>query len=159
VGQFGGIVAVKNDPEWNLDPRFKEVLGPEGFYLHEFKSTSVDLFWLHLLVEVGALGVLAYLAWMGLIIAPVIRAAWRRGPRMGGVRGSPGSGAILLWAAATFAFAVLVATWSPSLEDPMFPALMFAVLGFAWALLSREPDAARAGDDDDTVRAGKAELT
>jgi O-antigen ligase len=158
VGQFGGIVAVKNDPQWNMDPRFQEVLGPDGFYLFNFKSTSVDVFWLHLLVEVGALGVIAYLIWMYLIVAPVIGAVWRRGPKMGGVRGSPGSGAILLWAASSFVFAILVAAWSPSLEDPLFPALMFAVLGFAWALLQQRPSEEPAGDED-IVRAGKAELT
>jgi hypothetical protein len=157
VGQFGGIVAVKNDPNWNSDPRFVKVLG-EPFNLFDFKSTSVDVFWLHLLVEVGALGVVAYLTWMYFIVAPLIRAAWQRGRRMGGVRGSPGTGAILLWGVATFAFAMLVASWSPSLEDPWFPALMFAVLGFGWALLSQEPGVATEADDD-TVGAGKAELT
>jgi len=159
VGQFGGIVAVKNDPDWNKDPRFQEVLNdPEGFYLFDFKSTSVDVFWLHLLVEVGAVGVIAYLTWMYFVASPLIRAAWQRGRRMGGVRGSPGTGAVLLWGAATFVFAMLVATWSPSLEDPWFPALMFGVLGLGWALLSQEPSAGAEGDDD-TVRAGKAELT
>jgi O-antigen ligase len=162
VGQFGGIVAVKNDPNWNMDPRFQKVLGPDGFNLFDFKSTSVDVFWLHLLVEVGALGVLAYVMWMFLIASPLIRAAWQRGRKMGGVRGSPDSGAILLWACGTFVFAMLVAAWSPSLEDPLFPALMFAVLGLGWALLSREsrqePNVS-GPDDDDTVRAGKAELT
>lgn len=159
VGQFGGIVAVKNDPNWNLDPRFQEILGPDGFYLFGFKSTSVDVFWLHLLVEVGALGVLAYLVWMYLVASPLVRAAWQRGRKMGGVRGSPGTGAILLWATSVFVFAMLVAAWSPSLEDPLFPALLFAVLGFGWALLAneskQEPDAAAKGDED-TVRAGEA---
>lgn len=151
VGQFGGIVAVKDDPEWNKDPRFQKVLGPEGFFLHGFKATSVDVFWLHLLVEAGTLGVLAYLIWMYLIGAPLFRAAWR-GAREGRLRGSPRTQGILLWSAATLAFAGLIAAWSPSLEDPLFPPLMFSVLGFGWVLLGRQAGSAPQGDDDN-VRA------
>jgi hypothetical protein len=33
---------------------------------------------------------------------------------------------------------VLAAGWSPVLEDPVFPPLLFAVLGFAWVLQRRE---------------------
>ncbi|WP_157631510.1 O-antigen ligase family protein [Catelliglobosispora koreensis] len=125
VGQFGGIVAVKADPAWNEDPRFVEVLGGKGFDKLNFEATSVDMFWLHLLVEAGALGILAYLVWLGLMVAPLVRSAWRD-------RG----GTFPLWAAGTVIFAVVIAAWSPSLEDPLFPPLMFSVLGFGWALLS-----------------------
>ncbi len=149
VGQFGGIVAVRQDPQWNLDPRFQEVLGPNGFYLFEFESTSVDVFWLHLLVEVGALGFIAYVAWMYLISAPLVRAAIRR-PQ------GRQADAIFLWSTAALAFAVLIATWSPSLEDPLFPPMLFGVLGFGWVLWCSKPSspdsAAVTAADEDTVR-------
>lgn len=135
VGQFGGIVAVKNDPQWNLDPRFQKVLGPGGFELYQFKSKSVDVFWLHLLVEAGALGMLAYLIWMGLVALPLVRTAWQRGRKMGGVRGSPSAGTVVLWACSVLGFGMLIAAWSSALEDPVFPPLLFAVLGLAWALV------------------------
>jgi O-antigen ligase len=148
VGQFGGFVAFSEDPNWNMDQRFQEVLGPQGFDLHDFKSTSVDVFWLHLLVEVGALGVIAYLAWMYLIGAPLVSAARKHGhePRDG----------IFLWSVGALVFAVLIATWSASLEDPLFPPMLFGVLGFGWVLLwSRPASAASAAvttGDEDTVR-------
>jgi hypothetical protein len=125
VGQFGGIVAVQNDPLWNLDPRFQEVLGPKGFDLLRFKSTSVDVFWLHLLVEVGALGFLAYLVWMWFVTTPLIRPARQRGDP------------VLVWSVAALVFALLIAAWSPALEDPLFPPLLFAVVGFGWVLWQR----------------------
>jgi O-Antigen ligase len=127
AGQFGGIVAVKADPQWNSDPRFVEVLGPNGFDMHDFVAVSVDVFWLHLLVEVGALGVLAYLVWLWFVGSPMLRLAWRRGPPSDG---DP----IYVWAAAALVFALLTAAWSPVLEDPVFPPLLFAVLGFGWVL-------------------------
>lgn len=127
VGQFGGIVAVKHDPQWNMDPRFVEVLGDKGFDMYDFKATSVDVFWLHLLVEAGALGLVAYLVWMCLVAAPLLRAAWRRS--------APArDNAVFLWSMAVLAFAVIVAAWSPSLEDQLFPPLIFAVLGWGWVL-------------------------
>jgi len=138
-GQFGGIVAVKADPQWNLDPRFVEVLGPNGFYMYEFEAVSVDVFWLHLLVEVGALGLLAYLVWMWFVGLPIFAAARRRGPPSGSnaVKTDPVSDRIYVWAAATLVFALLTAAWSPVLEDPVFPPLLFAVLGFGWVLWQR----------------------
>ncbi len=157
VGQFGGIVAVKEDPNWNMDKRFQEVLGPDGFDLNDFESTSVDVFWLHLLVEVGALGLIAYLAWMYLIGAPLLAEAGHRR------RGREPRDAIFLWSIAALVFAVLIATWSPSLEDPLFPPMLFGVLGFGWVLLWSKSfstaSAAVAASDDDTVRPGKAEMT
>jgi O-antigen ligase len=131
-----------------MDQRFQEVLGPKGFYLHDFESTSVDVFWLHLLVEVGALGLIAYLAWMYLISAPLIKAAWRRGTER--------RDAIFLWSTGAVVFAVLIATWSASLEDPLFPPMLFGVLGFGWVLLCSTPSsaasAAVADGDEDNVR-------
>jgi hypothetical protein len=123
VGQFGGVVAVKADAAWNTDPRFVEVLGPQGFDKHNFEATSVDMFWLHLLVETGALGVVAFLTWLLLMLAPLARSAWRS---HGGV--------FPLWAVGLVVFTVVIAAWSPSLEDPLFPPLMFSVLGLGWAL-------------------------
>jgi O-antigen ligase len=119
VGQFGGIVAYEHDPLWYQDSRF----GPEGFRLYGSNEKQVDSFWLHLLVETGALGVLAYLAWLFLLIAPIVRAVWRRG---GDVH------PFAWWAAAAMTFAVLVACLAPSLEDPLFPAQLFTILGLAW---------------------------
>jgi hypothetical protein len=150
LGQFGGIVAVKTDPEWNMDPRFVEILGPDGFSMYGFEAVSVDVFWLHLLVEVGGLGLLAYLVWMWLIGRPMFQAARRRGPPAesdraeadGGAQSDPVSARIYIWAAATLVFALLTAAWSPVLEDPVFPPLLFAVLGFGWVLRQREQSAA-----------------
>jgi hypothetical protein len=121
AGQFGGIVAVEHDPNWFRDRRF----GPEGFDRHGFRSTSVDSFWLHLVVEVGAIGTAAYLAWLALLGAPLLAPARRRGP--------PGiATAAACWALAAMAFALVVAFVAPSLEDPLFPPLLFTALGVAW---------------------------
>jgi hypothetical protein len=125
VGQFGGIVAYQHDPLWYKDTRF----GPDGFRLYGSNEKQVDSFWLHLLVETGALGVLAYLVWLTLLIAPIVRAAWRR---------REGAHPFLYWAAAAMTFAVLVACLAPSLEDPLFPAQLFTILGLAWVWLRRE---------------------
>lgn len=137
AGQFGGIVAVKHDRAWNRDPRFQAVLGAEGFFLHGFKSTSVDVFWLHLLVELGLIGLAAYLVWLFLVGLPLWRYAWHRGGRTGRRRQAVAPDrAVVVWSVATLVFAVLIAAWSPSLEDPLFPPLMFLVLGTGWVLAS-----------------------
>ncbi|WP_162907599.1 O-antigen ligase family protein [Allorhizocola rhizosphaerae] len=130
IGQFGGIVAVRNDPAWNMDPRFVEVLGPLGFHMSKFEAVSVDVFWLHLLVEAGAVGLVAYLVWMALVASPLIGAAWRRA-------GPARDRAMFLFAVATLGFGLVIAAWSISLEDPLWPPLMFAVLGFAWVCRER----------------------
>lgn len=135
VGQFGGIVATKADADWNMDPRFVEILGPKGFYMYGFEAVSVDVFWLHLVVEAGALGLLVYLVWLWLVGRPMFEAARRRGPP-GEV--DPANSRIYIWAAATLVFVLLTAAWSPVLEDPVFPPLLFAVLGFGWVLWQRE---------------------
>lgn len=124
VGQFGGIVAYEHDPLWYQDPRF----GPEGFRLYGSNEKQVDSFWLHLLVETGALGALAYLVWLFLLIAPIVRATWRRGAAV-----HPFG----WWAPAAMTFAVLVACLAPSLEDPLFPAQLFTILGLAWVWWKR----------------------
>jgi O-Antigen ligase len=128
VGQFGGIVAYQDDPNWNTDPRF----GPEGFNRYGFNAKTVDSFWLHLLVETGALGAIAYLCWMFLIAAPALRATSRRG-----LDREDATHAAFYWAPAVLVFAGVVALFSPSLEDPLFPPLMFSVFGIAWVLLQR----------------------
>jgi O-Antigen ligase len=101
-GTFGGIVALEADPGWNTHPRF----GASGFDLHGFHGKTVDSFWLHLLVEVGIVGVLAYLGWLW--------AATVRGPDSLG------------WALT--GFAAVVAVFSPALEGPLVPPLLFAAL-------------------------------
>ena len=75
IGQFGGIVAQKNDADWNLNPAF----GPGGFDRHGFQAQQVDSFWLHLVVEAGLLGLLAYLVWLVLLAAPMARRTRRFG--------------------------------------------------------------------------------
>lgn len=135
VGQFGGIVAEKDDPNWNLDPRF----GPGGFDMHGSTQKQVDSFWLHLMVEVGVLGLLAYLIWLFLLVLPILRRLPLRTRLLG--RGPPLPEAqvhpVAYWAPATLLFAVLVAFLSPALEDPLFPPVLFTVLGLAWVLRSR----------------------
>jgi len=140
LGQFGGIVAVKADAEWNKDPRFIDVLGPNGFDMYGFEAVTVDVFWLHLMVEAGVLGLLAYLVWMWFVGRPVFEAVRRRGPptEADQSRRDPTHLRIYIWAAATLVFALLTAAWSPVLEDPVFPPLLFAVLGFGWVLWQRE---------------------
>jgi O-Antigen ligase len=128
VGQFGGIVAYRHDPNWNLDPRF----GPGGFNRYGFNAKTVDSFWLHLLVETGVLGTIAYVVWIYLLAAPLLRDAWRRDRP----RENPAP-AVVYWAPAALAFGALIAVFAPSLEDPLFPALMFSILGIAWVALRR----------------------
>jgi hypothetical protein len=131
VGQFGGIVSFKHDPEWEKDPRFVAVLGGAGFNLYGFNSQTVDSFWLHLLVETGFLGVLAYLLWLvflALPLLPTLPRGLRRRIRGPTVPGSP----LHIWAIAALVFGVLVAALSPSLEDPLLPPLLFTIIGLAW---------------------------
>jgi O-Antigen ligase len=125
VGHFGGIVAEQHDPNWDKDPRF----GPNGFNLYDFTGTTVDSFWLHLAVEVGVLGTIAYLVWLYLLTAPLVRASRRAPP---GAASNAG-----LWAVGSLVFAVLVAAMSPALEDPLFPPLLFGIVGIAWVLRHR----------------------
>ncbi|MDP9795666.1 hypothetical protein J2S43_004178 [Catenuloplanes nepalensis] len=130
IGQFGGIAAYTADPKWFEDTRF----GPEGFELYGSNEKQVDSFWLHLLVETGTLGVLAYLTWLFFLAWPLLRSAWAdRKERWKENRAGPTT----LWGIAVLVFAVLVAALAPSLEDPVFPAMLFSVLGISWVMLSR----------------------
>jgi hypothetical protein len=149
VGQFGGIVATEHDPRWWADPRF----GPGGFKMYGFNAQQVDSFWLHLVVETGAVGALAYLVWMALLITPFLALSQRRrresrrrlerAPPAGtadGARSGPKEQPLhplAYWGPAAVAFAVVIAFFSSSLEDPIFPALLFTVLGVGWVLLRR----------------------
>ncbi len=148
LGTFGGIVAFRNNPDWNTDPRF----GPGGFNKYGFNAKTVDSFWLHLLVETGALGLAAYLCWIYVLAAPFLRIARRH-------RGPPARAAdpFVYWAPAALVFAVLIAFLSPSLEDPLFPPLLFSILGIAWLRLMHGDTmppaataAAAAGEASDT---------
>ena len=131
IGHFGGIVAYRTNPDWNLDHRFDK---GGGFDKYGFRAKTVDSFWLHLLVEAGALGLAGYLAWMYLLAAPLAGAARRRA-------GSADDtvNPFFYWAPAAVLFGFLIAFLSPSLEDPLFAPLMFSILGVAWALLARRP--------------------
>jgi hypothetical protein len=143
VGQFGGIVAEQNDPNWEKDPRF-----PGGFDLHDFDGTTVDSFWLHLVVEVGILGLLAYLAWLWFLTVPLLavtrRFAGRRVWGAGGPRAPTDERgqAMALWGVGAMLFTVIVAALAPTLEDPLFPPLLFAVIGAGWVLSRPDRSAA-----------------
>jgi hypothetical protein len=135
VGHFGGIVAEDNDPHWNTNPRL-----PGGFNLYDFDGTTVDCFWLHEGVETGVLGLLAYLAWLWLLTVPLLgvtrRFAGRRVWGAGGRRAQADGRAqtVALWAVGAMFFTVIVACFSPALEDPLYPPLVFAVFGIGWVL-------------------------
>jgi hypothetical protein len=142
VGQFGGIVATEHDPRWWADPRF----GLHGFNMYGFNAQQVDSFWLHLLVETGAVGSLAYLSWLALLIAPFVTLSVRqRRGLLGRAERAPPRPAgpsrplhpAAYWAPAAVVLGVIIAFFSSSLEDPIFPALLFTVLGVAWMLLRR----------------------
>jgi hypothetical protein len=128
VGTFGGIVAYKNNGDWNLNPRF----GPGGFDRHGFNAKTVDSFWLHLLVEAGAIGILVYAAWVYLMGEAFLRDARRRRREKAGP-----ANALVYWAPAALLFGAIIAVFAPSLEDPLFPPLMFTAVGTAWVVLHR----------------------
>jgi Lipid A core - O-antigen ligase and related enzymes len=153
VGQFGGIVAEQHDPNWELDPRF-----PGGFNLYDFDGTTVDSFWLHLVVEVGLLGLLVYLVWLWLVTAPLVGATNRfAGRRVLGAGRSRSptpvadrTQSVALWGIGVMIFLVLVGFFSPALEDPLFPPLVFAVIGLGWVLVTH----GTRSDDGTTAPAG-----
>jgi hypothetical protein len=126
VGQFGGIVAYRDNPHWAEDL---------GFRLHGAKPDQVDSFWLHLLVEVGVLGVLAYFVWLYFLVAPMVRSRTR----------DRGTHPFLLWGPAVVVATLFLALLSPSLEDPLYPPLLFTVLGLGWVVLRRPAPAVDAG--------------
>jgi glycosyltransferase involved in cell wall biosynthesis len=141
TGQFGGYVAYQNNPHWNEDPRF----GPGGFNLHGFYTETVDSFWIHLGVETGALGAIAYLAWLFLLCRPLLRRA-----RLSRPSPSP----IYAWAVAAVAASVLIAFLAIALEDPLYPALLFTVLGLAWTLGVPESGRGRLRSPGEPLRVG-----
>jgi hypothetical protein len=136
IGQFGGIVAYQNDPNWNEDPRFQ----PVGFNKYNFAAKTVDAFWLHLVVEAGLLGMIAYLVWLWFLAQPLVRELRpRRGqPRQPRAPGHPA----LYWAPAAVLFVTLIAWLSASLEDPLVPPLLFTIVGIGWVVLARGNQAA-----------------
>ena len=166
VGQFGGIVAEQHDPRWELDPRF-----PGGFNLYDFDGTTVDSFWLHLTVETGVLGLTAYLVWLWLLAVPLLGVTRRYvGRKVWGARGprepTDATGtAAALWGLGALFFTVIVSALSPALEDPLFPPMLFGVIGVAWVLTirSRVAPADSTSDDpsapvDNGIGAGRADL-
>ena len=112
-GTFGGVVALETDPGWNRNPR----LGPAGFDLRGFSGKTVDSFWLHLIIELGTVGLIAYLLWLWLLVRPLLPA-----------RTDP----FVQCGVASVAFVVVIGVFSLSPEGPFVPALLFAALGFAW---------------------------
>src|SRR5690606_13066878 len=116
---------------------------PGGFHLYDVDGTTVDSFWLHLVVEVGMLGLLAYLAWLWLLSVPLLGVT----PRLAGRRvwgaakpraqadswaGPERGTATALWGAGVVLFGVIIAFFSPALEDALYPLLSFAIIGVAW---------------------------
>jgi len=151
TGQFGGYVAYQNNPKWNEDPRF----GPGGFNLHGFYTETVDSFWIHLGVETGALGAIAYLAWLFLLCRPLLRQARRRpDPAAGRVARRRAPPPVYAWAVASVAASVLIAFLAIALEDPLYPALLFTVLGIAWALGVPEHGRGRTRGPGEPLRVG-----
>ncbi|WP_163506372.1 O-antigen ligase family protein [Fodinicola acaciae] len=120
VGQFGGAVAFQSDPYWyaTLTSDKPDLRHPD-FPPWTSHPEQVDSFWLHLVMETGVLGLLAYLVWMFFVAAPTVRS---RDP------------VARICPAALVAAALLIAWLSPSLEDQLFPVLLFTVLGWAWTL-------------------------
>ncbi|GAB3138746.1 hypothetical protein GCM10027290_06670 [Micromonospora sonneratiae] len=126
IGQFGGVVAQKNNPDWHKNPK----LGPGGFNRYGFQAVQIDSFWLHLVMEVGVLGLAAYLAWLVLIVRPLISPLMRARRRKAVHR--PPVTAAMAWGIAAMVFSVVAAFLSPAFEDPLLPALLWAIVGIAW---------------------------
>jgi hypothetical protein len=135
IGQFGGVVAEKNDPNWHKNPKF----GPEGFKRYGFQAVQIDSFWLHLVMETGVFGLITFLVWLFFVVQPLLRAT-RRGKGRPNRRPPPPSAA-MVWGIGAMAFASLVAFLSPAFEDPLLPALLWTILGLAWWALRRSQEA------------------
>ncbi|MFF5202888.1 O-antigen ligase family protein [Micromonospora parva] len=149
IGQFGGVVAEKDNPNWHKNPKF----GPGGFNRYGFQAVQVDSFWLHLIMEVGVLGFGAYLVWLFMIAKPLL--ARTRQLRRTGHRPAPN----VLWGIAALIFACIVGFLSPSMEDPLLPPLLWTVVGLAWwaARRSAPIDQKDGGPADATGPAGARE--
>ncbi|MFG1775892.1 O-antigen ligase family protein [Micromonospora sp. NPDC049048] len=122
IGQFGGVVAEKDNPNWHKNPKF----GPEGFNRYGFHAVQVDSFWLHLVMEVGLVGLTVYLAWLAMVTWPLVSRI-RRDRRM-----SRAPDEATVWGVAAMVFACLVGFLSPSMEDPLLPPLLWTIIGVAW---------------------------
>ncbi|MGC5330511.1 O-antigen ligase family protein [Micromonospora sp. DT62] len=143
IGQFGGVVAEKANPNWHKNPKF----GPEGFNRYGFHAVQVDSFWLHLVMEVGLLGLAVYLVWLAMVTWPLV-ARIRRDRRL---TRAPSEATV--WGVAAMVFACLVGFLSPSMEDPLLPPLLWTIVGVAWWAASRPGPAASlpAGPSRDPV--------
>ncbi|KXK62728.1 hypothetical protein AWW66_06700 [Micromonospora rosaria] len=135
IGQFGGPVAERDNPQWRDNPKF----GTNDFRQNAGRTTTVNSFWLQLAMETGFLGVVAFLLWLLMVVRPLV-------PRPAG--GAPGAGAggpsaLVVWGVAAVALAVVTAFPSPSFAGPVLPALLWAVVGLAW-WVRRQSEEARA---------------
>ncbi|WP_175440124.1 O-antigen ligase family protein [Micromonospora nigra] len=135
IGQFGGVVAEKNDPNWHRNPKF----GPAGFNRYGFHAVQVDSFWLHLVMEVGLLGLVVYLVWLAAVALPLLRRI--RQAR----RGAAAPAQSTVWGVTALVFACVVGFLSPSLEDPLLPPLLWTVVGVAWWVTRSAPEPATGG--------------
>jgi O-antigen ligase len=101
---------------------------------------TADSFWLHLTVETGLVGLAAYLAWLWLLVVPLLAATRRlAGRRLWGAdEGRPGrrlsarNEVIVLWGAGAMVFTVIVSILANTLEDALYPPLFFTILGLGW---------------------------
>jgi hypothetical protein len=132
IGQFGGVVAEKNNPDWHKNPKF----GPNGFNRYGFQAVQIDSFWLHLVMETGVFGLVTYLVWLFFVVRPLLPTS-RRGSRRTTRRPPP---AAVVWGIGAMAFACIVAFLSPAFEDPLLPALLWTILGIAWWAWRRSRD-------------------
>ncbi|MFC0005686.1 YML083C domain-containing protein [Micromonospora siamensis] len=133
LGQFGGVVAEQNNPEWHKNPKF----GPEGFDRYGSEAGEMDPFWLHLTMETGILGLIAFLVWLFFVVRPLLAGASRRRNA-----GGPGPSAPVVWGIVATVFAGFVAFFSPAFEDQLLPALLWTILGVAWWACRRSQEEA-----------------
>ncbi|MEV6372433.1 hypothetical protein [Micromonospora musae] len=149
IGQFGGVVAEKANPNWHKNPKF----GPEGFNRYGFQAVQVDSFWLHLIMEVGILGFAGYLLWLLLVAKPLLATVQRL--RRTARRPSP----TIVWGLSALAFACIVGFLSPSMEDPLLPPLLWTVVGLAWWAALRSRSTEQASDPETSAGDGASRST
>jgi O-antigen ligase len=138
VGQFGGVVAYQTDPYWyaTLTSQTPDPKHPDFPLNGARPDNQVDSFWLHLIMETGVLGLIAYLVWMFFVTARTTRS---------------GDPVARIYPTALVAAALLIAGLSAALDNQLFPVLLFTVLGWAWTLEKTVEVGVRATDGDQGV--------
>ncbi|MGW5670123.1 hypothetical protein [Micromonospora sp. NPDC003776] len=121
-GQFGGEVAERNNPDWHRNRK----LGPVPLS-GEASGPRVESFWLHLVMEVGVIGLIAYVIWLFFVVRPLLPGSARRSRRA-----TPVPSAVTAWGVGAIVFVCVVALGSPAFESAQLSALSWTVLGIAW---------------------------